>query len=305
MGSSKSPLRTPWPGLCYLEEMGSKPSIQSIWLRRVRHALRKKDASSLLRLECERITTGQGLGLVGHGVLGIAATGLNEWGVDTALGFDTPPPDFSLVLHHLTYKNPSRRDVDLPVGQRLLEKVIAASPPSALVKMWEEGLASWDADFWLLPTVKRFKDAGVDVTARRAFNPSPSDPSYAQRALPPMPEPYDVLCGQALREGNEPYWGPLLACWLNPKPRWALELIQEGLDPWAPSPATILPDWTLAGALGLDNTRVVAPPLDKMDEGWDMAPWVVVKAAALEHRLSAGLLDPSLESAPSVPRHRF
>lgn len=220
-------------------------------------------------------------------------------------GFQPPLPDFSLVLHHLTRKNPSRRDSDLPIGQRLLEKVATAAPSPALERFWADGLASDESDWWMVPSVKLFKDAGVDVLSPRAFNPSTSDPSQAQHALPPVPEPYDTLCAESMEQGHPPYWSPFLACWLNPKPHWALELIALDFDPWSPAPDTILPGWTLAGALGLDPSRPFPIPVDALGDEWKMAPWSAVKAAVLEHRLSERLLIPSLESIPSPPRHRF
>lgn len=280
------------------------------WARAVDRARAKKDANRLLGLEHERLANPKAMLLAKHGVLGIAAAGLDEWATDVALAWDTPKPEVDEALCRLVSRG-WEKDKAVQgrheLGKRLARKLMGFASMEHLQRFWDEELTSPLDSRWLMVPTSWFVELGVDVAQLREMNPSTPSSLNTDTPLPRfLPDSYADLCAQALERGSPPRWSPLMACFLHGNSQRIFELVGAGLDPWATDPGSILPDWSLAGALGLDPMRTMSPSLEDSDgvDVSDSPVWGSVRAVVMEKKLSRALIDVSAP-APTRPAPRL
>lgn len=289
--------------MCYNDPMPSRSSPLLKWILAVKKAAKNKDANRLLELERERLAGEAATPLSGGGVLRIATYLLDEWAVDVALGWDTPKPAVDVVLFHLVKEEPEKTRDNRDLGKRLAWKMMAFASPAHLESFWDGELCALPGTRWLTIPASWFIDLGVDVAQLRPMFGSIFGPVKQDSFLRSLPEPYGQLCGRALEAGAPACWSPLMACFLHDNPDRAFELIGVGLDPWACESGSVLPHWSLAGALGLDPTNTQCPGVETSD-GEDVRhsqAWAAVRSAVLEKKLSTDLAQVS-EPVPSRPR---
>lgn len=273
--------------------MASSPTI--IWARRVEKALASRDTKKLLELEKERLGRGEGMPLLKTGVLGLAARMCDEWGVETAMGFDTLPPPAGEVLEHFL----SSRIIGKKTNsnrERVWNMIASIASQKELGESWAAELNKLDSDTWFRPPANWFSRFGVDVLAAAPMpgatnTPIPESHHPDRYALLP-PEYRQIVQSQHAGREGPPRWAPLFACWCNNNPNLALELLEMGADAWKGVPDTLPDGWSLAGVMGLDPSSDYSPDKTSTPYSVRLEEWGQVKPMILEEKMEQAFPKP-------------
>lgn len=247
------------------------PTRQSRWISKVSSALRRRDAPALREHEKERLDNPLGLELVPYGVLGVAARQANAWGVATALDGSLPLPDLDALVDSLVHASYGTAWSSAGADTRqeiwgLLASHLPRPTRDRAWSSWLQYLGNTGARDFIAP----FMAMGVSVHA----------------PIPMESEKFWMNTGVwAHFSLDKPaVWTPLAAAFHCQDAGRVLELLDAGADPFSRNPETLLPDWSLAGALGLEGGRVPGFAFDLDGPDWELVR-SRVREMALARRL--------------------